>query len=241
MNCLELPSVLSQQPERYRRSGAEVVGHSVEGRPIDLIRFPLGSTVENLDTLLVGAIHGDEVMSAAVLCRLVEALRQGTWHTLTPEKPFGIVPVLNPDGLYRNQRPNARGVDLNRNWPTRNFEVQGEGTPYFGGHTPLSEPESQLLANLLERFTPKKIVMLHTPYRVVNYDGAQSLPLAQKMSALNRYPVVADIGYPTPGSFGNYAGIEREYQIITLELDEIEPLEQVWQQNWKALWAAIHF
>ena len=34
------------------------------------------------------------------------------------------------------------------------------------------------------------------------------------------YPVEGDIGYPTPGSFGTWAGIEKNIPTITLELDE---------------------
>ena len=41
------------------------------------------------------------------------------------------------------------------------------------------------------------------------------------------YPVEASIGYPTPGSFGTYAGIERQIPTITLELDETCPVEDL--------------
>ena len=34
------------------------------------------------------------------------------------------------------------------------------------------------------------------------------------------YPVEESIGYPTPGSFGTYAGVERNIPTITLEMDE---------------------
>jgi protein MpaA len=34
------------------------------------------------------------------------------------------------------------------------------------------------------------------------------------------YPIEENIGYPTPGSFGTWAGIERNIPTITLELDE---------------------
>ena len=52
--------------------------------------------------------------------------------------------------------------------------------------------------------------------------------LAEKISVIIKYPVEESIGYPTPGSFGTWAGIERNVPTITLELDEgvnIEELE----------------
>lgn len=60
---------------------------------------------------------------------------------------------------------------------------------------------------------------LHAPYKVVNYDG-DAFEVAQKISDITGYPVEPSIGYPTPGSFGTWAGIEKKIPTITLELDE---------------------
>ena len=46
------------------------------------------------------------------------------------------------------------------------------------------------------------------------------MDIANKISEIIKYPVEASIGYPTPGSFGTWAGIERNIPTITLELDE---------------------
>ena len=63
------------------------------------------------------------------------------------------------------------------------------------------------------------ILTLHAPFKVVNYDG-DALEVAQKISKIIGYPIEASIGYPTPGSFGTWAGIEKGIPTITLELDE---------------------
>ena len=69
---------------------------------------------------------------------------------------------------------------------------------------------------------------LHAPYKIVNYDGpAQNI--AQKISDIIGYPVEPSIGYPTPGSFGTYCGVERNIPTITLELDEKIPVAQLEQ------------
>ena len=44
--------------------------------------------------------------------------------------------------------------------------------------------------------------------------------IVEKISEIMNYPIEPSIGYPTPGSFGTWAGIEKEILTITLELDE---------------------
>lgn len=163
--------------------------------------------------------------------------------------PFVVLPVLNPDGLARGTRVNAHGVDLNRNYPTQNWQGEGKQTPYYEGPAPASEPETRALIAWITRLEPiRTIITVHTPYRVVNYDGPAKA-LAEEMAAHNGYPVVESIGYATPGSFGTYYGIERHIPVITLELPEDDPaktaqpatLTTVWEENQAALLAALRF
>ena len=81
-----------------------VVGHSVQGRPIELVHVAgPGPRV-----LVVGCVHGDECAGLAV----VAALRRAQ-----PQEDLWLVPTLNPDGLAAHTRANAHGVDLNRSFP----------------------------------------------------------------------------------------------------------------------------
>ena len=153
-----------------------------------------------------------------------------------PIKKLLFIPCLNPDGMQLGQRTNANGVDLNRNFPTKNWgENHGDNatcddaeTAYYGGTSGGSEIETQFLIDTIREFKPNKILTLHAPYKVVNYDGPAK-ELAEKISTIINYPVEASIGYPTPGSFGTYAGVERQVPTITLELDEEIPVEQLIQ------------
>ena len=146
------------------------------------------------------------------------------------------IPCLNPDGMQLGQRTNASGVDLNRNFPTKNWgkncgdnaTCDDAETAYYGGKSGGSEIETQFLIDTINEFKPNKILTLHAPYKVVNYDGPAK-ELAEKISKIINYPVEASIGYPTPGSFGTYAGVERQIPTITLELDEEIPVEQLIQ------------
>jgi murein peptide amidase A len=194
------------------------LGLSVQQRPI--VGYYAGAALAApLEWLWVGAFHGDEPQSALLLDALLTQL------TLPPN--VLVIPIFNPDGLAQGTRVNANGVDLNRNYPTQTFDaVSNVGTHYFGGHTPASEPETQAMIALIERYQPKGIVSVHTPYRFINYDGPAE-HWAQVLQQHTGYPIEPDMGYPTPGSFGNWAGVERGIPVITLELPDNEPMATI--------------
>jgi len=54
----------------------------------------------------------------------------------------------------------------------------------------------------------------------ISTQGIFTEEIAEKISEIIGYPVQQEIGYPTPGSFGTYAGVEKNIPTITLELDE---------------------
>ena len=106
--------------------------------------------------LLFGAIHGDEPRSA----HLCDAFLQQPLDTAVA---LAVIPILNPDGLLRGKKDNAAGVDLNRNFPATSWRL--EATPgYDPGPRPLSEPESQLLVDVVLRRKPRVIVAVHQPF-----------------------------------------------------------------------------
>ncbi len=183
------------------------------GNKIDLFNPSFGAV------LVIGVVHGDEPQGDYLIRK---------YYELCPETKLMLVPCLNPDGMESKTRTNFRGVDLNRNFPSKNW-ILSEKNEYFGGETPASEPETKFLIELIDKYSPKAILTLHSPYKVVNYDGGntdEAKILAKKISEIIGYPVQENIGYPTPGSFGTWAGIEKGIPVITLELDEnIEVVE----------------
>lgn len=192
-------------------------------------------------SLIIGVFHGDEPQGKFLIEEYLKQLSStptskssiSRWGQ-NPIKSLLFIPCLNPDGMQLGQRTNANGVDLNRNFPTKNWgenlgdnaTCDDEKSAYYGGKSGGSEVETQFLIDTIEEFKPQRILTLHAPYKVVNYDGPAK-ELAEQISQIIKYPVEASIGYPTPGSFGTYAGVERQIPTITLELDEEIPVEQL--------------
>ena len=186
----------------------------------------------NKTILIIGVFHGDEPQGKFLIedylnkANEQRTVNAKTLNPLTPTLSHGgrgrnrmlFIPCLNPDGLNNDTRQNANGVDLNRNFPTKNWK-KTEKNEFFGGEKAASEIETKFVVEVIEEFSPDIILTIHAPFKVVNYDGPAET-IARKISEIINYPVQHDIGYPTPGSFGTYAGVERNIPTITLELDE---------------------
>ena len=163
--------------------------------------------------LIIGVFHGDEPQGEFFINSYLESYKSLGKNSLY------FIPRLN----FSNVRQNKNGVDLNRNFPTKNW-VLSEKNDYFGGNEPNSEIETQFLVKLINENKFDAIITIHSPYKTVNYDGPAE-NLANKISEIVGYPTSCDIGYPTPGSFGTYCGKERSIPTITIEIDEEEDIE----------------
>lgn len=213
-----------------------VLGYSVRGNPIVMRVFGQGTK----PILIFGAIHGNEEQSAVVARKLIELLDEEAG--VYGDQCVAIITAANPDGLARDTRMNARGVDVNRNFPAKNWKKSSKGAT-FSGEEPESEPETRAIIKAVDLLQPARIVSIHTitnGRHGNNFDGPGE-ELARSMSEKNGYKVLKSIGYPTPGSFGSWAGIDRQIPTITLELPDDLPSEECWKQNREALLAAIRF
>ena len=120
------------------------------GRPIRAFAAGRGRP----DVLVFGTIHGDERAGIAVASRLVQT-----------QPPAGgtvwVVPDLNPDGLAARTRWNARGVDLNRNFPGSWRASRRAGA------APASETETRVAMRLIRQLRPHVTIWFHQPQALV--------------------------------------------------------------------------
>lgn len=168
--------------------------------------------------LLLGGIHGDEYSSVTILFKWMAALE--AVHSQAVH--WRLMPLLNPDGLLQgtSQRTNSNGVDLNRNFPTPNWESEatdywarrtGKNPRRYPGPRPLSEPESRFLLEEIDRFQPHIIVSVHAPLEAVDYDGPNDPPENLGSLYLKRMGTY-------PGSLGRYGSEELHLPVVTIEL-----------------------
>lgn len=212
------------------RAKSTVEGYSVKKRPI--VSYQFGSGKETV--LYFGVFHGDEQQGKDMLLRFMEELDRNP--ELIANKKVVVVPLVNPDGYAKNVRTSARGVDLNRNYQTRDWTRRYTQKKFYPG-TRKPEPETRAVLNILKKYKPDAIVTLHAYLHCNNYDGpAQNL--AFEMAKRNHYKVRSYIGYKTPGSFGTYTGKERNIPVITLELSKTTT-DNSWDRHRDALLSAL--
>jgi carboxypeptidase T len=232
-------------------------GPSLEGRPILGVRIAAG---EDKPALLVNAgQHAREWVSMmAGMCvaeSFVTRAQEPDIAALLAEIELIVVPVVNPDGyayswdvdrLWRKNRRDGFGVDLNRNFGVAWGGLGSSEDPFAGdyrGEAPFSEPESVAMRELVEA-TPGLVshVDLHSYGQLVLYPwGYTEEPapadeslftlaeaLAEALGAPHgehHTPLQGALFYPAAGTMPDWMYGQHGVHSFTFELrpDEAEP------------------
>lgn len=181
-------------------------------------------------TLVLCGVHGDEITPIKFCWDLINELKNN--HTFK-DKVVVVAPLVAPDSFLKSKptRTNGRGVDVNRNFPTKDWHKdahrrwnKNDKRKYPGPHA-ASEQETIFQMNLILRYKPNKVVSVHSPLTLLDYDGPSlkaeegqnAKSLLEEMSTkaggykVSNYPVF-------PGSLGNWAGNEKKIPTYTIEL-----------------------
>lgn len=208
-------------------------GRSVRGVPLWLRDAQPKAGTAKVRVFVMGGIHGDEPTSVNLVFDWLERANK----TQDSAIHWRMVPLANPDGLLRkpSTRTNSQGVDLNRNFPTDDWNRDahaywakrtGKDPRRYPGPAAMSEPETRWLQGQIEQFKPQLIVAIHAPYGLLDFDGPAPPP--NKLGSL----YLDQIGI-YPGSLGNYGGTTERVPVITVELKNAR---QVSRTEVQAIW-----
>ncbi len=234
----------------------KAAGHSVQGRPLVYAEF--GDPNSKNTTLIFSMAHGDEITPLFLGIQLAHWMKENAKRF--PKTHVIIAPLVNPDSYLRKPRTrvNAHGVDVNRNFLTRDWDttaIRAWKTKFrsdprrFPGEKPRSEPETYFQEDLIKKFQPQKLLSVHAPLNFIDYDGPTPLSLARfskeyvhECLMLRKKLKAISSGY-FPGSLGNYAGHELGIPTLTLELPSADPkkAEAYWKRFSTGIRTMIEF
>lgn len=223
----------------------QIAGTSVSGRPLVFTEFGDGE-VSNT-TLVFSTVHGDEITPFFIALQLARWAKDR--EASLKKTRLIIAPMVNPDGFLDlpRSRMNANGVDLNRNFATDDWKSHAlqawrgrfKSDPRrFPGFVPRSEPETHFQEELIRRYSPQKILSIHSPLNFLDYDGPSTMRLSRfpkdylkECERFKKQVKARSTGY-FPGSLGNYAGRELGIPTLTLELPSADPkkAESFWNK-----------
>jgi len=233
--CLEISNKLASVSlaECSQRNLQTSKSASFKQRPLLIKEYPplLNKRKPQAKVLLLGGIHGDEYSSVTIMFKwlhILDKYHSGLFH-------WKVAPLVNPDGLLqkKSRRVNANGVDLNRNFPNNDKphasleywkQKAYSDSRRYPGPSPTSEPETQWIVKLIEEFQPDVIVAVHAPFGIVDFDGPPKPPAhlgSLHLKLLGTYP----------GSLGNYAGLQQQIPVVTVELPHAGIMPSDWEVN----------
>ncbi len=216
-------------------------GTSIRGRALNAYIFGTSGPV----TMYVGGIHGSEPSSTSLMRAWMTELEANP--NRYAGKRIVVVPAINPDGLAAGSRTNARGVNLNRNFPTDNWSKSIKDTdgthPTGGGESALSEPEASSLARLTTSYSPRLLLSFHAVGSLVIGDpGGYSASYASRYAGMVGYRDATNNGagsfdYNISGAYEDWTFRNVGIPSIVVELSSYSSVN--YAGHYKALWAML--
>jgi protein MpaA len=195
-----------------------VIGHSVEGRAIEAVE--VGDPTARTKVVVVGCIHGNEDAGIAVVSELER-------DHLPPGVAMWLVVDMNPDGRAAATRDDARGVDLNRNFPWHWKKIGKPGALHYSGPHALSEPESRAVYRLIRHVRPQLVIWYHQALDVVDVSGGD-------LAIERRYAEVAGMSlkrlpryHGSATSWANHALPDATSFVVELPAGELTTAETI--------------
>jgi len=207
-------------------------GHSELGNIIYSIE--LGESEK--PTLLLAGFHGNRHGGSDLAVRLAKYLYA---NPDVLQKKVIIIPVINPDGLLAGEAVNNNGVNIERNFPAKDWSPVYEDKEHFPGNEAASEMETRALLKIIYESDPEKIIAISDDGPAVSWFGPAKA-LANEIIRNNGYEISTEKNYKLSGSFFVFCGIDLDIPTILLSLPIYAP-QNSWLKNKEALTRAINF
>jgi protein MpaA len=208
---------------RVNCRSTSTIGYSVQGRPIVAYYYGNGTNT----VLFTGNIHGNEKSTSQTLQSFV-AHMDGNAQNLPANRQVVIVPNMNPDGYAANSRNNAHNVNLDRNFPTADWQTDITSANGFlkggGGSAPASEPETTAMIKLVRSLGPSLAISYHSQGRLVGSNSVGSADtIARAYGAAVGYGSMIGnaeetMGYTITGEFETWLGNNLGIPALVIEL-----------------------
>ncbi len=227
-----------------------VIGYSVEGRPIDVYTFGQGES----RYLIVAGIHGGYEGNTVDLANQLIVYITDHPEVIPSSATLYIVSDMNPDAVARGRNSDARvntnGVDLNRNFPTKNWAPDWDHgncwneRPTTGGTSGGSEPETKAVINFILTRHIQAMISYHSAALGVFPGGNPWQPASKQLASIlgdatgYAYPPI-DIGCIYTGTLADWAVENGVGAAVDMELSTHKNSD--FAQNLKALKALLDF
>ncbi len=251
-----VPIVINLEPKH------EVIGKSVEQRPIEAFTYGNGKT----HILFVGGMHGGYEWNSVLLAYQFIDYLSTYPDFIKKNMTVTVIPSANPDGVYKivgkegrfaitdissdiskdPGRVNVNGVDLNRNFDC-NWQPKAtwKNNPVSAGLEVFSEPETQTIRDFILKDNPVSVIFWHSMSGSVYASECNNGILPETLNIMNVYAKAS--GYNAIKTFDSYAitgdseGWLASINIpaITVELKTHETVE--WEQNLAGIKALLDY
>jgi predicted deacylase len=227
---------------------SEIIGHSVNGSPIEVYRFGSGTH----ERMTIAGIHGgDEWNTVTLANQLIVYINQNP-NVIPDDVTLFVLRNMNPDGEARAHnkygRVNSNGVDLNRNFPV-NWQADWNRAgcwnylPTTGGSTAGAEPETQSVINFIEKHKIEALISYHSAALGIfpggNPPDENSIQFAEALAAVSSYPYPPlDTGCQYSGTLADYAASQG---IAAVDLELTNHIDTDFATNLKILEILLTF
>jgi len=252
-NPLSTPVEDYSTPTPFAFSGGpapRTIGYSALGEPIENYTFGQGEQ----QYLIVAGIHGGYEGNTTDLANQLVVYLAGHSEVIPSDATLYVIPAMNPDGAARGRnvdaRANSNGVDLNRNFPSRNWVPDWDRgncwnyRPTTGGQSGGSEPETRAVMNFIGSHHLRAMISYHSAALGVFPGGdpweTASERLASTLADATNYPYPPiDIGCHYTGTLADWAVEHGVGAAVDMELSNHQDAD--FTRNLGAVQALLEF